>query len=163
MLSVFKQPSTSRARSKRASYRPSVRRTAIFPRYVLKSMSLIPALTSFILHIICFMTIVLRARILLRAFSLALERLCRFAVECRDGSDCCCHNLFPFFYSHISVAKIRKFLELSRDCSHLFIYIKARRAEYPHGCIVLDNFCIVSDLGFWEKLCTFAVKLCVNK
>ena len=36
-------------------------------------------------------------------------------------------------------------------------------AEYPHARVASDNFCIVSDLGFWEKQCTFAVKLCVNK
>ena len=57
------------------------------------------------------MAIVLRARILFRALSLALERLCRFTVECRDGSDCCCHNDVPFYNKRLSGAKVRKLFE----------------------------------------------------
>jgi len=32
-------------------------------------------------------------------------------------------------------------------------------AEHPHARVVSDNFCIVSDLDLWKKLCTFAVEL----
>lgn len=42
------------------------------------------------------MSIILRARILLRARSFYFKIVCRLAVECRDGSDCSCHNIVSF-------------------------------------------------------------------
>ena len=67
-------------------------------------------------------------------------------------------------------AKIQNFLELWCDD-----YIKSayeilskqvkkhtKDAKHPHGRVVSDNFCIVSDLDLWEKQCIFAVEIVIK-
>jgi len=52
-------------------------------------------------------------------------------------------------------AKIQNFLELWCDDN-------IKSAKHPHGRVVSDNFCIVSDLDLWEKQCIFAVEIVIK-
>jgi len=50
-------------------------------------------------------------------------------------------------------------VQVADDFAHLRPLSLDLTPEISHGRIVLDNFCVVSDLDLWEKLCTFAVEL----
>ena len=57
---------------------------------------------------LCLMTIVLSTRVLLCLHCLHFKMLCRFTVQCRYSSYCCCHILYLYFLCLILVQRYNK-------------------------------------------------------
>jgi len=102
--------------------RPSVSRTTIFPRYVLKSMSLMPTFTSFILHIILSSYIFY--------FSMSIDTVfspLNAPLPANAGAACpyktCCPISRPF------ACKDKQLFSITAQFPTPFLYIKAKRVH----------------------------------